>query len=261
VELAAILFWPALAGYAEAAVAYLGDSVRPGRLARFAIWGVRLGWLAQTGLLAAQAARTEGFPWGSWAGSLNLFVWLVVGTYLVWGCRSPFRLLGLAVMPLAVALFVVAWAAGGAGSHSHSELGDVFLAFHVGFVLAAFAGFTLAAGLAGIYLWQERRLKRRAPDVLRQRAPSQEALDRLTARTVAVAVPALTLGLAVGVVRLALEGGGFDALMAVALAVWVAYAGFLFLRYEAGWRGRRTAYLALAGIVFVVAALVPVSHF
>ena len=260
-ELAAILFWPALAGYAEAALAYLGDSVRPGRLARFAIWGVRLGWLAQTGLLAAQAARAEGFPWGSWAGSLNLFVWLVVGAYLVWGCRSPFRLLGLAVMPLAVALFVVAWAAGGAGSDSRSELGDVFLAFHVGFVLAAFAGFTLAAGLAGLYLWQERRLKRRAPDVLRQRAPSQEALDRLTARTVAVAVPALTLGLAVGVVRLALEGGGFDALMVAALAVWVAYVGFLFLRYEAGWRGRRTAYLALAGIALVIASLVPVSHF
>lgn len=260
-ELAAILFWPALAGYAEAALAYLGDSVRPGRLARFAIWGVRLGWLAQTGLLVAQAAREEGFPWGSWGGSLNLFVWLVVGAYLVWGCRSPFRLLGLAVMPLAVALFVVAWAAGGAGSHTRSELSDVFLAFHVGFVLAAFAGFTLAAGLAGLYLWQERRLKRRAPDVLRQRAPSQEALDRLTARTVAVAVPALTLGLAVGVVRLALEGGGFDALMVAALAVWVAYVGFLFLRYEAGWRGRRTAYLALAGIALVIASLVPVSHF
>jgi ABC-type uncharacterized transport system permease subunit len=97
--------------------------------------------------------------------------------------------------------------------------------------------------------------------VLRQRAPSQDALDRLTARTVAIAVPALTLGLAVGVGRLALEGGGFDALMAAALAVWIAYVGFLFLRYEAGWRGRRTAYLALAGIVFVVAALVPVSHF
>jgi hypothetical protein len=62
VELAAILFWPALAGYAEAAVAYLGDSVRPGRLARFAIWGVRLGWLAQTGLLGAKASPGEAGP-------------------------------------------------------------------------------------------------------------------------------------------------------------------------------------------------------
>jgi ABC-type uncharacterized transport system permease subunit len=261
VELTALLFWPALVGYAEAAFAYAGDTRRPGRLARYAIWGVRLGWLAQTGLLVAQAVRAEGFPWGTWAGSLNLFVWLVVGIYLVWGCRSPFRLLGLSVMPLAVSLLVVARAAGGARTDGRAELGDVFLAFHVGLVLAALAAFTLAAALAGLYLWQERRLKRREPHVLRQRAPSQEALDRLTARTIVFGVPALTLGLAVGIARLTVEGGGFDALMGVALGVWAAYAAFLFLRFEAGWRGRKTAYLALAGLVLVVASLVPVSHF
>jgi ABC-type uncharacterized transport system permease subunit len=261
VELAALLFWPALAGYTEAAVAYLGDGLRPGRLSRFAIWGVRFGWLAQTALLIVEAVRASGFPWATWGGSLNLFVWLVVGAYLIWGCRSPFRLLGLAIMPLAVALFAVAGIVGGAGSQHRSELGDVFLAFHVGFVLAAFAGFTLAAGLAGLYLWQERRLKRRAPGVLRQRAPSQEALDRLTARTIAVSLPVLTVGLAIGLSRLVVEGGGFDALMGVALAVWAAYAAFLLLRYEAGWRGRRTAYLAVAGLAFVLASLVPVSHF
>jgi ABC-type uncharacterized transport system permease subunit len=261
VELAALLFWPALAGYAEAAFAYAGDTLRPGRLARYAIWGVRVGWLAQTGLLVGQAVRAQGFPWGTWAGSLNLFVWLVVGIYLVWGCRSPFRLLGLSVMPLAASLLVVAWAAGGARADGRAELGDVFLVFHVGLVLTAFAAFTLAAGLAGLYLWQEGRLKRREPHVLRQRAPSQEALDRLTARTIMLGVPALTFGLAVGIARLTLDGGGFDALMGVALGVWAAYAGFLVLRFEAGWRGKKTAYLALAGIVLVVASLVPVSHF
>jgi ABC-type uncharacterized transport system permease subunit len=97
--------------------------------------------------------------------------------------------------------------------------------------------------------------------VLRQRAPSQEALDRLTARTILFAVPALTLGLSVGLARLVVEGGGFDALMVVAVAVWAAYVGFLLLRFEAGWRGKRTAYLALGGLALVVAALVPVSHF
>ncbi len=260
-ELAVILVWPALAGYLEAAVAYVGDGMRPGRLSRFAIWGVRIGWLAQTALLVAQAAQAEGFPWGTWAGSLNLFVWLVVGTYLIWGCRAPFRLLGLVVMPLAAVLFAVAWLSGGAGDGGRSELGDLFLAFHVGLILAAFAGFTLAAGLAGLYLWQERRLKAHAPGVLRQRAPSQMALDALTGRTILVALPALTLGLAVGLARLGSEGGGFDALMAVALLTWAAYAAFLFLRYEAGWRGRRTAYLALAAFALVAVALVPVAHF
>ena len=117
-EAALVLVWPALIGYLEAALAYAGDAVRPGRLARPAIWGVRLGWLAQTALLVAQAAQADGFPWDSWAGSLNLFVWMCVGAYLIWGCRAPFRLLGLAVMPLAAVLLVLAWAAGGAGASS-----------------------------------------------------------------------------------------------------------------------------------------------
>jgi len=263
-EAALLLFWPALFGYAEAALAYAGETVRPGRPARFAVWGVRLGWLAQTALLAAQAVRAEGFPWASWAGSLNLFVWLTVGVYLIWGCRASFRLLGLVIMPLAVALFVVAWAAGGAGDARRSDFGDVFLVFHVGLVLAAFAGFTVAAALAALYLWQERRLKRHAPGVLRLRAPALASLDRLTGRTIAVALPALVLGIGVGFGRLEADGGGFDATMAVTLLAGVLYAAYLVLRYEVGWHGRRGAYLALAGFLVVLIVrigLTPVSHF
>ena len=86
--LAELLFWPALLFYGEAAVGYLGEARRPGRSGRLATWGVRLGWLAQTALLAVQAARNDGFPWGTWASSLDLFVWLVVSAYLIWGCRA-----------------------------------------------------------------------------------------------------------------------------------------------------------------------------
>lgn len=228
------------------------------------MWGVRLGWLAQTALLVAQAATADGFPWGSWAGSLNLFVWMCVGAYLVWGCRAPFRLLGLAVMPLAAALLVLAWAAGGVGRPARSEFGDLFLAFHVGLILAAFAGFTLAAALAVLYLVQERRLKRRAPGVLRLRFPSLETLDALTVRTIALALPALTVGIGIGLARLEAEGGGFDAIMGLTLLTWAVYAAFLVLRWEAGWRGRRTAHLALAGFLLVVLVrlvLTPFLHF
>src|SRR5471032_162201 len=133
------LFWPALLGYGEAALAYASV-----RTSKAATWGVRLGWLAQTALLAVQAARTDGFPWGTWAGSLNLFVWFVVGAYLIWGCRPRYRLLGLAVMPLAAALLALAHAGGGTGTEGHSRYSSVFLVLHVGLVVAAFAGFTLA---------------------------------------------------------------------------------------------------------------------
>lgn len=258
--MAELLFWPALLAYGEAAVAYGADARRPGLAGRLATWGVRVGWLAQTGLLGVQAARADGFPWTSWAGALNLFVWLVIGAYLIWGCRARYRLLGLAVMPLAVGLFVLARAGGGTGAGAEPHLSNLFLVLHVGLLLAAFAGFTLAAGLAALFLFQERRLKRREASILRLPAPSLAALDGFTARTIAVSLPALTLGIAVGLARLAGSDGGFDAVIAATLATWAAYAGFLVLRHGFGWRGRRAAYLALAGFAFVLVVL-PIGHF
>jgi ABC-type transport system involved in cytochrome c biogenesis permease subunit len=262
-RLAELLFWPALLAYGEAAVAYLGEARRPGRAGRLATWGVRIGWLVQTALLAVQAARADGFPWSSWAGSLNLFVWLVVGAYLIWGCRPRYRLLGLAVLPLAVVLFALARIGGGTGVGGRSHYSNLFLVLHVGFVLAAFAGFTLAAALSALYLWQERRLKRRESTILNVRAPALAKLDDLSARTIAVALPALTLGIAVGIARLRDRGGGFDALMAVTLLTWVVYGSYLALRFAVGLRGRRAAYLLLAGFVLVaiVRLALPVTHF
>ena len=258
-----LLFWPALLAYGEAAVAYVGEVRRPGSSGRFATWGVRIGWLVQTALLVVQAARADGFPWASWAGSLNLFVWLVIGVYLIWGCQARYRLLGLVVLPLAAVLFALAYAAGGLGTGDVRHYSTVFLVLHVGLVLVAFAGFTLAAALSGLYLWQERRLKRQSTSILRLPAPSLLALDRLAGRTVLVALPAFTLGIAVGIVRLRSRGGSIDALMALTAVTWVVYGTFLLLRYGRGWHGRRIAYIALAGflLVCVMRLGLPVGHF
>ena len=256
--MAELLFWPALLAYGEAAVALGAEARRPGRAGRLAIWGVRIGWLAQTALLVVQAARADGFPWTSWAAALNLLSWLVVGAYLFYGSRPRFRLLGLAVMPVAAGLLVAAYVGGGA-----DERGDGtswLLAMHVALMLAAFAGFTVAAGLAAFYLWRERRLKRREATVLRLPVPPLEALDGVAARTIAVSLATLSVGIVLGLVSLATDGGGFDTAMAATLAVWAVYAAFLLLRRLQGLRGRPAARLSLLAFLLVVAVL-PVVHF
>lgn len=259
--MAELLFWPALLFYGEAAVGYLGYIRRAGAADRAAIWGVRLGWLAQTALLAVQAARENGFPWGTWAGSLNLFVWLVVTVYL--GVRKPYRLLGLAVMPLAAALLIVSRAGGGTGAGSRSHYSNLFLVLHVGLVLAAFAGFTLTAALSAFYLWQERRLKRREVTILRRQAPSLATLDSLASRTVLFSLPALTLGLAVGFARLLVDHDHVDAVVVATLVTWLVWSAYLVLRATRGLTGRRAAYVALIGfaLVIVVRLAIPATHF
>ena len=255
--MAELLVWPVLIAYGEAAVAYAGELRGPGAAGRLATWGVRLGWLAQTALLVAQAVGSDGFPWGTWAGALNLFVWLVVGAYLIWGCRPRYRLLGLAVMPLAAALLVLAWAGGGTGVESRDDAGWL-LATHAGLMLAGFAGFTVAAGMASLYLWEERRLKRRDARVLRLRPPPLETLDRLAARTAAAALALLTAGMVVGLASL--DRSDVDAAMVVTLGIWVLYATVLVLRREARLQGRRAAWLLLAGFA-LVAVVLPITHF
>lgn len=254
--MAELFFWPALLFYGEAALGYVGDRDRA------ALWGVRLGWLAQTALLIVQATREEGFPWATWAGSLNLFVWLVVTAYLFWGSRHAYRLLGVAVMPLAAVLFVVARAGGGTEVGERSGYSNLFLVLHVGLVLVAFAGLTLAAGVSALYVWQQRRLKQRAVTILRKPAPSLATLDRLSLRLVAFSLPALTLGIAVGVGRLIDRGGGVDATVVATGLTWLVWAAYLVLRLR-GFAGRRAAYVALAGFLLVIVVRIALqgTHF
>ena len=114
-----------------------------------------------------------------------------------------------------------------------------------------------------LYLWQERRLKRHEAGILRVRVPALVTLDDLAGRTIAFALPALTLGILAGLIRLGIHGGGFDALMGVTILTWAVYGVFLLLRYEAGWHGRKAAYLLLAGFALVIAVRLglPTVHF
>ena len=247
--MAELFVWPALIAYGEAAVAYAGNARHPGSLGRLATWGVRLGWLAQTALLVVQATDADGFPWSTWAGSLNLFVWLVVSAYLIWGCSPRYRLLGLGVMPLAASLLAISYVAGGTEESAGAAWGDVVLVLHIGLVLVAFAGFTVAGGLAALELWQERELKNHPAELLRLRVPSLVALDRLTVTTVGVSLAALTAGIVPGLARL--PDRGLDVLVAGTVVLWALGASVLYLRVRAG-RRELAAVLALGGVAAVI---------
>lgn len=255
--MAELLVWPVLIAYGEATVAYAGELRGSGRYGRIGIWGVRVGWLAQTVLLVAQALSAEGFPWGTWAGALNLLSWLVVSAYLVWGCRPRYRLVGLGVMPVALGLLALSFVGGGTGVDDAGGDGWA-LAVHAGLMLAAFASFTVAAATALLYLYEDRRLSRRDPRLLRLRLPSLEGLERLAARAALAGLLLLSGGILVGIAWLDVDG--LDAAMTVTIAIWAFYGLTLLLRREAGLLGRRLAWTLVGGAA-LVAVVLPVTHF
>ena len=130
---------------------------------------------------------------------------------------------------------------------------------HVGFASAGLAGFTLAAGVASLYLVAEQRLRNKKFRPGRK-GMSLAGLDRLHHRLVLLVTPVFTLAIVTGVLWI-LEAGGPARLqgrlfeIGAAAIAWLASVSLLVARAAWGTRGRRSALLtilAFGSIVLIV---------
>jgi cytochrome c-type biogenesis protein CcsB len=93
--------------------------------------------------------------------------------------------------------------------------------------------------------------------------PSLETLDALLYRTVGVVVPLLSLLLITGAVWANESWGrywGWDPKEVGALLSWIVFAGYLHLRFVAGWTGRRSVYVVLLGFSLVIFTWLGVTY-
>ncbi len=100
------------------------------------------------------------------------------------------------------------------------------------------------------------------PDLKDERvrlATQLDVLDSLAFRLVTIGFPLLTVGIVTGAIVAARIGGeeaGLNASRLTAMLAWLFFAGVLFLRVLAGWRGRRAAIGTMLGFVCAVFVLV-----
>lgn len=98
---------------------------------------------------------------------------------------------------------------------------------------------------------------------IRESLPSAETLDGLMYKLAGVAFAGLALLLMTGAVWANESWGrywGWDSKEVGALVAWLTYAGFLHSRIGYGWKGRRSAYFALAAFMFVIFTYLGVSY-
>jgi ABC-type uncharacterized transport system permease subunit len=135
-----------------------------------------------------------------------------------------------------------------------------WLVVHIAFLLAAYASLAFSMVASFLYLVLERRLKNSFAVVASNgqarfldRLPPLDTLERIAHSTLLFGFPCMTLGLLVGSL-LAQESVGaayfFDPKVLLSFAMWILYVVLLYIRRNAGLRGRRAAYLSSG--VFVV---------
>jgi ABC-type uncharacterized transport system permease subunit len=173
--------------------------------------------------------------------------------------RARFRIdaLGLLVSPLGLAFLLGTYFLGKPAPEP--KLSPVFITLHVVANLLGVALFLLAGGAAGLYLVQERRIKEKRHLAKAGNLPALDTLDRAEHRFLVAGFPLLTLGIVTGTYwAQKLETGSPDEVMRTVLgyATWFLIGGVLLLRAAAGWRGRRSAYGTIAGLLCASAVLI-----
>lgn len=223
-------------------------------------WTARIltavGWVLQGAglvlLLSTQAWRPHGF-----AESLSILAFLLVALFLTIELRTQAPVLGAFLAPAAVAVWLPALWIPTTGVPESVGPWKPMLVVHIGVALAGLAVFAVATAVAVAFLLLERQVKAKRFGVLFERIPSLEFLDGLNRALVMWGFLALSLTLLTGLWVAARSGArSFQAVELTTAVAWLVFAGLLQARVLAGWRGRRVAWLTMAGFGLLVLSFV-----
>jgi ABC-type uncharacterized transport system permease subunit len=193
------------------------------------------------------------------ATSLGLLI-AVVGFLAISAKRRPMRALGAVLAPVGlVGLTVGVVMSDGAQSSDSLPVSVGLLRAHIALATVGVSGFTLAAGVAGLYLGMERRLR------TKQFQPGQagislRGLERLHLWLVLLVTPVFTLAIVTGSLVL-LRGQHLEMLgervleLSAAAIAFVATSASLIARAVWGLSGRKSAWLTMVAFLCMVLIL------
>lgn len=185
---------------------------------------------------------------------LAFFIMIIfMAVYLAYGTTSP----GIVVFPVVFLLTFVAAAGEQPFLSMMPGVRKGWLFTHIALVFVGYAALILSFGASLVYLIQERSLKSKKSYGMFTRLPALEELDQIGFRLLLLGFPFMTLGLIAGVVVAQAtyrHVDFFDPKILLSILMWVVYLLLIYTRWNAGWRGRKAAYLATGAFAAAVIA-------
>ena len=207
-------------------------------------------------------------PWGNMYEFVMAITCAAVIAFLGLSFRFRVYAVGLFLMaPIVLALGLCATVLYTAAGPLVPALHSYWIWIHVTAMTVAIGAYIVAATFTVLYLIADRHARKQASPgsgfgAVLDRLPGVDALDRLSYRTVIFAFPIWTFAVIAGAIWADQAWGrywGWDPKETWAFITWVVYAGYLHARATAGWRGRKAAYIQLAGFASLVFNLVGVN--
>lgn len=260
-QLSVVTGWLALGLLVAATVLYAYQFYL--RRTNLAWWGRFLagaGTLVLTASIGFRSSADDGTVLTGPHSTLVLLAWALLIVYFIVEHFIKVKVYGTFLVPLAVALLVVAQFLSGAIPEGinpgEARLLDSWrVGIHVALVIFANAGFAIGGAASALYLVLDRQLKAHKTTPMFRRMPSLTQTQALARRSIGLAYPVYTAGILLGTIRaIETDVGGWWADPRVMLAgvVWVAFGVYLVAVYRHGVSARSAAWIAIVGLATVV---------
>lgn len=216
-----------------------------------ALYGTYFTWISLfflTATLILRAIVTGHGPFSNQYEFSVAFAWGSILAYVYFEHRYHVRTLALLVLPIALTLSLYAMSVGATPTSLPPALQQSFLlTIHVVVAIVAYGAFSIAFAAAVLHLIQ--------PKGGRRGLPKPALLDEIGYRAVVVAFPLLTMTVILGAIWAEIAWGRYwswDPKESASLLIWLIYGAYLHARVVHGWRGRRSAWLLVAGFAAVL---------
>ena len=228
--------------------------------------GMALTWLGTILLglgLVLRGFSANRLPWGNMYEFSLAAGFAVSLAYCILSIKRDLRWLGLFItIPVLLDLGLAITVLYTESAPLVPALNSYWLAIHVSAAIVCMGAFTVGAALSGLYLVAQRVEDRVAAGEepgklagLAGRVPSSDRLDLMAYRIHAFMFPIWTFAVIAGAIWAEAAWGrywGWDPKETWAFITWVIYAAYLHARATVGWRGRKAAYIAIAGYIAIM---------
>ncbi len=241
--------------YMASLALYIWDLREPSRAVGIGATGFLIGALILHYVaLLARSRQIHAVPYDDLLGSLSLFAWLLAATYLGLEAIHRRRSVGPFVLPIVLAVFLLAHLPEPRPVAAPPAQGPLF-AFHVTLNILAYSAFAISFVLSIIFLVQNRRLRGHKLGIVGWRFPALDVLERMTRSSVLIGCASLAVGMTAGLIwahRLEGQYWDGDPKVIVTFVILAIYVGYSLLSRTAAWRGARASALCIINFAFVI---------
>jgi cytochrome c-type biogenesis protein CcsB len=249
-----------VAAYVVAAIHAILAFVNKRRtLERITLGSLAFGFVLHTVLMITDWTQEGRYPLFGLRETLSFLAWTLVATYGLVLYRYRTQALGSFTLPLVAVLTFIASVtrdAADAASNTVTDVGSAWLfPVHTTLLIFAYAAFFVVFISSVMYLLQERELKLKTFSAIFHRLPSLTTINNIATTAVGIGWTLLTLGILTGMVWSSSRDNRLwhnDPKEIFAALTWLLYLLLVLYRATAGWRGRRAAWMGVAGFALVL---------